>query len=96
MVVNFVEVLGSVAAVLTTISFLPQAVQVVRTRNTAGISLAMYALFTAGVVMWAIYGAIIGSAPVLVANIVTFSFAAVILVMKLREPRGGSLGVAAE
>jgi MtN3 and saliva related transmembrane protein len=95
---NIVEVLGSAAALLTTISFLPQAVQVLRTRNTAGISLTMYALFTTGVVMWAVYGAIIGSVPVLAANIVTFGLAAVILVMKILEPRASlpEIGVAAE
>ncbi|WOI54745.1 SemiSWEET transporter [Parvularcula sp. LCG005] len=76
------ELFGSVAAVLTTTSFLPQAVQVLRTRNTAGISLTMYAMFVAGVAMWLAYGLMIGAMPVILANLVTFALAAVILTFK--------------
>lgn len=78
---NFI---GSVAAILTTISFLPQAIKVLRERNASGISLHMYALFTTGVALWFIYGLLIGSPPVYTANGITLVLASCILVMKIR------------
>ena len=50
------EVIGAVAALLTTAAFVPQAFKVLRTRETAAISLTMYALFTAGVALWLLFG----------------------------------------
>ncbi|HBK93082.1 MAG TPA: glutathione synthetase [Parvularcula sp.] len=79
------EFLGAAAAVLTTASFLPQAIRVIRTNDTAAISLAMYLMFTAGVGLWFAYGVAIGAAPVIAANAVTFALAAIILIQKLRH-----------
>ena len=79
------EILGGAAAVLTTASFLPQAIRVIRTNDTAAISLAMYLMFTAGVGLWFAYGLAIGSAPVIAANAVTFALAAIILAQKIRH-----------
>lgn len=78
------EWIGSIAATLTTTAFIPQAWQVWRTRHTKDISLGMYAIFTSGVALWAIYGLMIGSWPVIIANCVTLVFAGAVLVMKLR------------
>ncbi|MDJ0921835.1 MAG: SemiSWEET transporter [Henriciella sp.] len=78
------ELIGLVAAILTTASFVPQAVMVVRTGDTAGISLIMYIMFTVGVAGWTSYGLLIGSFPVIAANVVTLVLATLILVMKLR------------
>ncbi|MFN7132651.1 MAG: SemiSWEET family sugar transporter [Myxococcales bacterium] len=75
---------GTCAAILTTISFLPQVVKVLRERQTAGISLGMYSLFTVGVALWLVYGLLIDSPPVWGANGVTLFFATIILVMKVR------------
>lgn len=72
-------ILGLIAAFLTTISFLPQAIKVVKSRNTDGISLEMYALFTIGVFLWAVYGIMTWQVPVMIANVITFVFAAIIL-----------------
>ena len=77
-------IIGSIAAVLTTVSFVPQVVKVVRERQTAGISLAMYGLFTAGVGLWMIYGLLIHSPPVYAANGITLALASIVLVMKIR------------
>ncbi len=76
--------LGSLAATLTTISFVPQAVRAIRTRDTRGISTWMYALFTLGIACWFGYGALLGSWPMIVSNAITFALAATILVLKLR------------
>ena len=79
-----ITALGYVAAFLTTISFVPQVVKVFRERRTTGISLAVYALFTVGVALWLVYGLLIGSWPVSVANAAAFVLACAVLVMKLR------------
>ena len=78
------ELIGLVAAVLTTVSFLPQTLLVLRTGRTDGISLCMYALFTTGVAGWLIYGLMAGSLPVILANAITLALAATILMLKVR------------
>ena len=79
------DIIGLVAAVLTTSAFLPQAWKVVRTRETAAISLAMYTLFSVGVALWLAYGLMTAQWAIVGANAVTLVFAAIILVMKLGE-----------
>ncbi|MGC4115920.1 MAG: SemiSWEET transporter [Myxococcales bacterium] len=76
--------IGSVAAVLTTLAFVPQALMVIREKQTRGISLGMYVLFTVGVALWFVFGLLIGSVPVTVANGITLVLASIILAMKLR------------
>ena len=78
------ELLGYLAAALTTTSFIPQAVMTIRSRNTSGISLGMYSIFTIGVAMWLAYGLVIESWPMIAANTVTLALAALILALKLR------------
>ena len=78
------ELFGYLAAILTTGSFVPQAVMTIRSRNTRGISLAMYVFFTAGVALWLIYGIALESWPMILANTVTLGLAATILALKLR------------
>jgi len=84
-----IEWIGALAAALTTASFLPQVWLTFRTRDVSGISLGMYSCFTAGVALWLVYGLSIGSVPVTVANVITLSFASVILVMKIRYGQRG-------
>lgn len=78
------EWFGYAAAILTTGSFVPQAVMTIRTRNTSGISLAMYVIFTVGVALWLVYGIALESWPMILANTVTLGLAATILALKLR------------
>jgi MtN3 and saliva related transmembrane protein len=77
------EIIGGAAAFLTTASFLPQAVKVVRTRETHAISLAMYAMFTAGVLCWGIYGVMTLQWSIIIANVITFVLASIILGIKV-------------
>ena len=72
------------AAFGTTISFLPQAVKTIRTRDTSGISLTMYTFFTIGTLLWLIYGVLSTQWPVAVANAITFVFASTIMVYKIK------------
>ena len=80
---NF-EWLGYAAAVLTSASFIPQAIMTIRTRDTRGISRGMYIIFTVGVALWLAYGIALNSWPMILANIATLVLAATILVLKLR------------
>jgi MtN3 and saliva related transmembrane protein len=74
------------------VTFAPQALRVIRTRDTAAISLATYVIVVASTALWGVYGAMIHSAPVVVANIVNGGFGLVILIMKLRDLRVGRRG----
>lgn len=78
------EWIGYTAAVLTTASFLPQAIKTIRSRDTRGISLAMYVIFTVGVAFWLAYGIAVNSGPMILANTVTLGLAGTVLALKLR------------
>ena len=78
------EWIGYVAAVLTTVSFIPQAIMTIRTRDTRGISRGMYIIFTVGVAFWLAYGIAVDSGPMIFANTVTLGLAGTVLALKLR------------
>ena len=78
------DLIGSVAAVLTTASFIPQAWHSFKTRDVSGISLGMYSVFTVGVALWLLYGVLLQSWPLMIANSITLLLASAILGMKLR------------
>lgn len=79
-----VELIGSAAAVITTLCWVPQALKVIRTRETRSLSLVMYLMLALGVTLWLAYGLLIVSWPLIVANAITMVLVAVILGMKLR------------
>jgi len=81
---NSITLLGMLAAFCTTISFLPQALKTIQTKNTSGISLSMYALFTFGTLFWLLYGLLSHNLPVSIANGVTLLFATIILSYKIK------------
>ena len=81
------DFIGYLAAVLTTVSFVPQAWHTFRTRDVAGISLGMYSVFALGVALWLVYGLLLGAWPIVAANAVTLALAGAILGMKLRYSR---------
>jgi MtN3 and saliva related transmembrane protein len=78
------DLVGYIAAALTAVSFVPQAVKVIRTRETKDLSLWMYLVSTLGLGAWLAYGIMIGSVPVMISNGITVLLASVILVMKIR------------
>lgn len=80
-----IDWLGYAAALLTTVAFVPQAIKTIRSRDTSGISLAMYVVFTVGIGFWFLYGLALASWPMILANITTFLLALLILVLKLRH-----------
>jgi len=81
---NWIAIIGYLAAFGTTASFLPQAIKTIQTKDTSGISLPMYILFTVGTLLWLIYGIMSPSLPVAVANAITLIFATTILVYKIK------------
>ena len=81
---GLIDAIGSAAAVLTTASFVPQAWHSFKTRDVSGISLGMYSVFTVGVALWLLYGVLLQSWPLIIANSITLALAAAILGMKLR------------
>lgn len=78
------DVLGFIAATLTTVAFLPQALKIIRTRDTRAISLSMYVTFTVGIALWLGYGVALNSWPMILSNAVVLPLAATILTFKLR------------
>lgn len=81
---SITSTIGFIAAILTTASFAPQVVKVWRTRSAKDISLAMYSLFTLGIATWLLYGVLIDSWPVILANTLTLILAGSVLIMKLK------------
>lgn len=79
------NIIGSVAAVLTTIAFLPQALHSWKTRDLSGISLPMYSLFSLGVAFWLMYGLMIASWPIIIANGTTLVLACTVLLLKIQH-----------
>ncbi len=75
---------GFLAGALTTTAFVPQVLKTWRSRSAADLSLGMLIVFTMGVALWIAYGLMMGAAPVIVSNVVTFGLAASLLAMKLR------------
>jgi len=76
---------GYVAAALTTLAFVPQAIKTIRSRDTRGISLGMYVVFTIGLAFWLAYGIVLHSWPMILSNTVTLGLSSTILALKLRH-----------
>lgn len=73
-----------VAALLTTVAFVPQVLKVYRTKSANDVSFLMFSIFSTGVLLWLVYGLLIGSVPIVVANIVTLLLCLAVIVLKLR------------
>jgi MtN3 and saliva related transmembrane protein len=82
---SYLELLGYTAAVLTTISFVPQVILVYKTKDTDSISLSMFLIFSIGTFAWGLYGLLLKQLPILLANGITLVLALYILHMKVTE-----------
>ena len=80
-----IEILGYIAASLTTLSFIPQAMRTLSSGDTRGISLSMYALFTSGIALWLVYGIFARNGPLIIANAITVVLSGLILQRKLED-----------
>ncbi len=75
---------SSAAATLTTAAFLPQALHIIRYKDTRAISLIMYVAFGTGVLLWMLFGLMIGNLPIIISNAITLGLALAIIAMKLK------------
>ena len=75
--------MGGIAAVLSTVSFVPQATKIIRSRDTSSISTGMYAVTVAGFTLWTVYGAMQTAWPLIASNSICLILSAFILTMKL-------------
>ena len=82
---NWIEALGFFAAFCTTLSFLPQNIKTIKTKDTSGLSLYMLLLFFIGVGCWFFYGYVISNYPLMIANGLTLFLSDIILIMKLKH-----------
>lgn len=78
-----ITLLGLLGGTLTTVSFFPQVFKTWKTKSTKDVSLVMFVLLTVGIMIWIVYGFLIGSLPIIVSNSVSFVLSLVILVLKL-------------
>lgn len=76
--------IGSIAGIMTTCAFIPQVIKVVKTKDTASISLLMYCISVSGICLWVIHGFIIKDAAVLFANLFTLILSSIILIYKIK------------
>jgi MtN3 and saliva related transmembrane protein len=81
------SLLGFVAGALTTVSFWPQLWKTWRTKSAGDVSLGMLLTFSVGVLLWLLYGVLLGAWPIIVANMITVLLTLTILILKLRYDR---------
>jgi MtN3 and saliva related transmembrane protein len=80
-----IEILGLIAAALTTSAFLPQVYKTWKTRDVSSLSLSMLLLFFVGIILWVIYGFYIGSLSLIIANGITIVSYALLIFFKLKH-----------
>jgi MtN3 and saliva related transmembrane protein len=81
---DLIQIAGYLAAAATTISFLPQALHTIKTKDTKAISLGMYVVFIFGIIMWLVYGIGCENFPIISANSITLVLTVIILIYKLK------------
>ena len=85
MEINWIQIVGIVAAICTTGAFLPQAIKTFKTKDTKGISLLMYSFSTLGIFLWLVYGLFLHDTPLILANSITVLLCGSILVLKIKH-----------
>jgi len=80
-----IDTIGMTGAVLTTVCWLPQAIQIIRSRETRAISLCGTLAFTIGIAFWLVYGLALMDWPLITSNVVTLALMTIIVSLKLRH-----------
>lgn len=78
------EIIGMLAAFCTTFAFIPQVLHSIKTKDLSGISLGMYSIFSFGVACWLVYGIMLNSWPMVIANSITLVLACILLFLKIK------------
>ena len=81
---GLIDLLGWLAAILTTVAFFPQLLKIWRSKSAKDVSLVMMITFSIGVFLWLVYGLAIQALPVVIANLVTLILALLILILKIK------------
>ena len=81
---DLVTIIGLIAAACTTFAYVPQAIKIIKTKDTKSLSLIMYVIMTVGIMLWLSYGILLKDLPIIIANTVTLIFAGIILVLKIK------------
>lgn len=81
---SYITIIGLLAGTLTTISFFPQVIKTIKTKETKDLSLTMYIVLATGIFLWTTYGVLIKDVPVILANSISFVLASIILILKIR------------
>ena len=81
---NFAQSIGFIAAICTTVAFVPQVLKIYKSKTARDISLPMWLIFSFGVFLWLIYGILILSLPIIIANVVTLLLSLFILFFKVK------------
>ena len=76
--------IGFLAAAFTTISYIPQVMKTLKTRETKDISLLMFVILSSGLFLWLVYGILLNDLPIIIANGITLVLASVVLFLKIR------------
>ena len=82
---QYTSLVGTIAAVFTTVAFIPQAYHSYKTRDLSGVSLPMYSIFTLGVALWLTYGWLLADWPLIISNAITLALSLLILILKLKH-----------
>ena len=85
MIDPFYESIGIIAAILTTSAFIPQVYKIYKEKKAQGVSLSMYLIMFVGVLLWLVYGILIGSIAIIVANSVTAILQLFVIIFKLKN-----------
>lgn len=80
-----ITTIGLLAATCTTLAFVPQVWQTIKTKDTRGLSRPMYILFTSGIGLWLLYGLLVHDLPLIAANSVTLLLAGIVLYLKSKH-----------
>jgi MtN3 and saliva related transmembrane protein len=81
------DAIGFLAGALTTVAFVPQALKIYTTKSGKDVSARMLLIFSSGVVLWLVYGIMIGSVPMILSNVVTLILSGTIIALKIRYSR---------
>ena len=82
--INYIEIIGIIAATLTTAAFIPQVYKTWKTKDVSGLSLPMFSMFTLGIILWLVYGLLTNNLPIILANVITVALSFMLLYFKIR------------
>ena len=81
---DVIFIIGMLAAVLTTTAFLPQVIKAHKSKHTKDLSLEMFVVFSIGLILWIVYGVILWSLPIILANSITLLLCAYLIILKIK------------